>query len=186
MIIAGIDYSIACPAMVYGDSCINSFDELKILTFATKKRHMSLHKNLTLLDYPLYKSNEERYDKVSDYFFKKIIEEKIERVLIEGYSYNSIAGQVFNIAENCEVLKYKLYKAGIEYSDVPPATIKKFFTGRGNCNKGIMYTSFMDKHKTYDLHLTINEKTSNPDTIGNPVSDIIDAYAIWLYNKETL
>jgi len=186
MIIAGIDYSIACPAMVYGDSSITSFNDLQILTFATKKRHMSLHKNLKLLDYPLYKTNEERYDKVSDYFVKKIIEEKIEKVLIEGYSYNSIVGQVFNIAENCAVLKHKLFKQGIEYSDIPPATIKKFFAGRGNCNKGIMYTSFVKEHQTYDLHLTINEKESNPNTIGNPVSDIIDAYAIWLYNKETL
>lgn len=186
MNIAGIDYSITCPAMVYGDSSISSFDDLKIITFATKKRHMSLHKNLTLLEYPLYKSNEERYDKVSEYFYKKIIEEKVERVLIEGYSYNSAAGQVFNIAENCAILKYKLYKSGIEYSDVPPATVKKFFTGRGNCNKGIMYTTFVKEHQTYDLHLTIGDKESNPDTIGNPVSDIIDAYAIWLYNKKTL
>lgn len=180
MIIAGIDYSITCPALVIGNVG-SSFDDLHFYSFATKKRHYSNNKQITLLDYPLWKTEQERYDRLSDLFINILIDKKVEHVLMEGYSYGSSAGQVFQIAENTEVLKYKMYKKEIPFDVTPPSQIKKYFTGSGNSNKGMMYV-FFKKHCPYDIHITIGDP-SEPNTIGNPVSDLVDAYAIWSLNN---
>lgn len=177
MILAGIDYSMSCPALVIGKQGA-TFDELLFFSFAKKKKHISMKKQITLLTYPTYLSEQERYDKISELFIDLLKEHKVDSVLMEGYSYGSSAGLVFQIAENTEVLKYKMYKTGIPFKVVPPSQIKKDFTGRGNANKGMMYLQFRDHHSPYDICNAIGEKT-NPDNIGNPISDIIDAYAIW-------
>ncbi len=177
MIVAGVDYSMSCPALVIGELGA-SFADLKFYSFAKKKRHVSIKKEIVLLDYPEYISEQDRYDKISDIFINIIKDSKVDEVLMEGYSYGSNAGLIFQIAENTEVFKYKLFKDKIPFSVIPPSQIKKLFSGRGNANKGVMYMTFRDKHCPYDIFNAIGEPKV-PNEIGNPVSDIIDAYAIW-------
>lgn len=177
MIVAGVDYSMSCPAIVIGELG-SEFSDLKFYSFAKKKRHVSIKKEITLLQYPEYINEQDRYDKVSDIFMNILKENNVDEVLMEGYSYGSNTGLVFQIAENTEVFKYKLFKEKIPFSVIPPAQIKKLFSGRGNANKGVMYMAFRDKHCPYDIFNAIGEPKI-PDDIGNPVSDLIDAYAIW-------
>lgn len=185
MILAGIDYSMSCPALVIGQQG-SSYDDLLFFSFAKKKKHQSIQKQITLFNYPEYLCEQERYDKISSMFIDTLIKYKVDKVLMEGYSYGSSAGLVFQIAENTEVLKYKMYMANIPFDVMAPTQIKKAFCGRGNANKGMMFTKFRDDHCPYDIHNAIGEK-SNPNEIGNPVSDLVDAYAIWLIlNDPTL
>lgn len=177
MILAGVDYSMSCPAIVVGKQG-SSFNDLSFYSFAKKKKHMSINKQITLYDYPEYLNEQERYDLVSDVFIQVLLDNKVDKVLMEGYSYGSNAGLVFQIAENTEVFKFKMYKAGIPFEVIPPTQIKKDFTGRGNANKGMMYMTFRDKYCPYDIHNAIGELTE-PAEIGNPISDIVDAFAIW-------
>lgn len=182
MIIAGIDYSMTCPAVVIGKVGA-SFDELMFYSFAKKKKHQSIKNQIVLFDYPLWKTDQERYDRVSDLYIDVLKEHKVEFVYMEGYSYGSNAGLVFQIAENTEVLKYKMYKNEIPYDVIPPTQVKKDFCGRGNANKGMMYVEFRDRHCPYDIHAAIGEP-KEPNEIGNPVSDLVDAYALWkILNK---
>lgn len=178
MILAGVDYSMSCPAMVIGKKgCC--FDELKFYSFIKKKKHASIKEQIKLFDYPLYNSEEERFNNLADILINVIKESKVDKVLIEGYSFGSTAsGMVFQIAENTGIFKHKLYKEGIAFDVVPPTVVKKSFTGRGNVQKGVMYMEFRDKHCPYEIHHAIGE-TTIPNNIGNPVSDLIDAYAIW-------
>lgn len=177
MILAGVDYSMSCPAVVIGKQGA-PFKDLLFFSFAKKKKHMSINPQITLFDYPEYLSEQERYDLVSDVFINVLKQHNVEKVLMEGYSYGSNAGLVFQIAENTEVFKFKMYKDKIPFEVIPPTQVKKDFTGRGNANKGMMYTTFRDKHCLYDIHNAIGE-LSEPAEIGNPISDIVDAYAIW-------
>jgi len=177
MIIAGVDYSMSCPAVVVGKQGA-AFKDLLFFSFAKKKKHMSINPQITLFNYPDYLSEQERYDLVAEVFINVLKQHKVEKVLMEGYSYGSNAGLVFQIAENTEVFKFKMYKEKIPFEVVPPTQVKKDFTGRGNANKGMMYTTFRDDHCLYDIHNAIGE-LSEPAEIGNPISDIVDAYAIW-------
>ena len=93
------------------------------------------------------------------------------RVAIEGYAFGAV-GRVFQIAENCGLLKYKLWKQGIPYSVPAPTEIKKFATGKGNANKDMMLDSFKEETGV-DIRVKL-------DIIKgyNPISDIVDAYFI--------
>ena len=90
-------------------------------------------------------------------------------------------GKVFNIAENTGVLKYKIYNLGIPLEIVPPTTVKKFATGKGNSDKDQMHQAFM-QDTGIDLKYKI---TPDKTKVSNPVSDIVDSYYIckFLYDK---
>ena len=54
--------------------------------------------------------------------------------------------------------------------------MKKFFTGKGNANKDLMYESFVEK-TGLDVRSDLDYSKK---TLGSPVADIVDAYAIML------
>ena len=65
--------------------------------------------------------------------------------MIEDYSFGS-KGRVFNLAENCGLLKYMLFKKGYRFFTVPPTVVKKFATGKGNANKEAMVKAAQEKY----------------------------------------
>ena len=97
-------------------------------------------------------------------------------IAIEGYSYGS-KGKVFHIAENTGVLKYKIFQNGIPLEVIPPTTIKKFATGKGNADKVAMH-KFFKTDTGIDLK---NKITPDKGTVDNPVSDIVDSYYVCKY-----
>lgn len=56
-------------------------------------------------------------------------------VVIEGYSYGSQGRAIVSIGELGGVVRVDLYRAKIPYLEVPPATLKKYATGKGNASK---------------------------------------------------
>jgi len=96
-------------------------------------------------------------------------------VLIEDYSFGS-KGKVFNLAENCGILKYMLYKAEYKFFTVPPTVVKKYATGKGNATKEKMYEAFLNE-TFIDLHNIISPTTK----LGSPTTDIVDAWYIARY-----
>lgn len=56
---------------------------------------------------------------------------------MEGYSYDSV-GRVFELGEVGGVLKVCLVEHAIPYLCVPPGLVKKFATGSGAAQKGLM------------------------------------------------
>jgi len=99
--------------------------------------------------------------------------------MIEDYSFGS-KGRVFNLAENCGLLKHKLYTGGYKFSTVAPTVIKKFATGKGNANKEVMYESFL-RETGLNLNAVLSPRSTK---IGSPVNDIVDAWYIANYIKE--
>ena len=96
-------------------------------------------------------------------------------VLIEDYSFGS-KGKVFNLAENCGILKYMLYKAEYKFFTVPPTVVKKYATGKGNATKEKMYETFLNE-TFIELHNIISPTTK----LGSPTTDIVDAWYIARY-----
>jgi Holliday junction resolvasome RuvABC endonuclease subunit len=62
----------------------------------------------------------------------------VDLVVIEGYSFGSQGRSVFDIAELGGCVRFLLHRLGMRYVDVPPATLKKFATGKGNAPKDAM------------------------------------------------
>ena len=58
-------------------------------------------------------------------------------VVIEGYSMMS-KGRVFNIGELGGVVRLLLFREGFPFVTIPPCTLKKWATGKGNAGKAEM------------------------------------------------
>ena len=89
-------------------------------------------------------------------------------------------GKVFHIAENTEVLQYNLYLAGKEYHKIPPTSLKKWATGKGNSDKEKMYERFLEI-EGLDLKAMFGLKKAD-----SPLSDIVDSYFLAKYAYENL
>lgn len=59
-------------------------------------------------------------------------------VVIEGYSFGSKGRSVFDVAELGGCVRFLLHRLGIPWVDVPPSTLKKYATGKGNSPKDAM------------------------------------------------
>jgi Holliday junction resolvasome RuvABC endonuclease subunit len=90
-------------------------------------------------------------------------------------------GRVFHIAENTGILKYRLWKYGVDFEAVPPTVIKKFATGKGNADKEKMQTAFVAEN-----NLDIKFELGMTEKQWNPSSDIIDAYWICKYGYQQM
>lgn len=62
----------------------------------------------------------------------------VDLVVIEGYSIGSNTGRVFDRAELGGIVRFWLWGHGLPYVDVPPQTLKKYATGKGNSPKDAM------------------------------------------------
>jgi len=185
MPIAGIDYSLRGPSICIfngerGD--IFSFESCIFYYLTDTKRYAktfleTIHGSL-LSD---VESDMSRYDSISGWGVKKILEHGCSEVGLEGYSYGS-KGRVFHIAENTGVLKYKLYQNSIPVDIIAPTTVKKEATGKGNADKKEMHKYFFVETGE-DLKRKITPLKKN---VTNPVSDIVDSYYICKYLHEKI
>tara|TARA_Y100000004_G_C8849748_1_gene384210 strand:- start:192 stop:749 length:558 start_codon:yes stop_codon:yes gene_type:complete len=178
MSIAGIDYSLRSPAIcIFMGNSKAKFEFRDCLFFFlsdVKKNQRPFGRNITGEPFSRYTEDLQRYDSISEWAIQKTI--GCDQVALEGYAYGA-KGKVFHIAENTGVLKYKMYQNRMPLEIVEPTKVKKFATGKGNASKADMYASFTQE-SLVDL-----AKLIQPDReeIGNPLSDIVDAYYICKY-----
>jgi len=66
-------------------------------------------------------------------------------VCIEGFSYGSKGAGVSTQYGIGWMIRAELYKRGIHYIEVPPSSLKKFATGKGNCKKDAMVLPIFKK-----------------------------------------
>lgn len=164
----GIDYSITSPAICVSED--GSFDKSVFHFFGKTKKHKAIsQKNLRVYEYPVWKTDAERYEKLSEWTLEIIPENSL--VYIEGYAFNA-RGLVFNLAENMGVLKYKLYKKGFTPKIIPPTVVKKIATGRGNASKDFVVYTFL---KEFGENVF-----ENIGKAKNPLTDIVDSYYVCL------
>jgi Holliday junction resolvasome RuvABC endonuclease subunit len=165
--IVGIDYSLTSPAI-----CIDN-GSLMFFYLTSKKKYVGMmSEEIFGYEHKEWIDPIQRFKYISD-FALDIIEPLLEpQVYIEGYSFGSKGRGVFQIAENCGILKYRLQEKNIPYDTVVPSVVKKGATGKGNADKDKMYEAFIDETKI-DL-----KKIFDTEKVNNPVSDIVDSYYI--------
>jgi len=172
MKIIGIDLSLTSPAVCYFCGDEFNFEQCEFY-FLTAQKKIAYPKAPIYGElFSDYSSDMERYYKISQWIFDIYNRYQPEHVFIEDYSFAS-TGRVFNIAENCGILKFNLWKNGITYSTIPPTVVKKTATGKGNSNKYAMELAFKEQTGfNIRTHLQLSE------SVSNPVSDIIDSYYV--------
>jgi hypothetical protein len=176
MAIIGIDYSLTCPAVSVINPEDQSFQESSHFFLTDTKKYAGRWNNVIGLMHKHYTSEIQRYEQIAKWATDFVTEG--DQVFIEDYSMGS-TGKVFHIAENTAILKYLLYRKGINYITVPPTVIKKFYSGKGNATKDKMYDAFV-RNTGIDLKVIVG----NTGKLASPVTDIIDAFSIGLYGYD--
>lgn len=180
---AGIDYSMTCPSIFIGSK--KDFSQGKSFFFYLPKSKKDLVKgvyngNIYGLDQDKtsWKSDIERFDVITDWALSILKMYKVDGICLEGYSMGS-KGLIFNIAEHTGILKHKIHKELGVVPDTPaPTTVKKWFAEKGNAKKEEMYATFIERTGV-DLEQALGKKAKD-----SPISDIVDAYAMFLYGLE--
>jgi crossover junction endodeoxyribonuclease RuvC len=68
------------------------------------------------------------------------------RIHIEGYSFGSKGRAVFDIAECGGIVRWWLREHGYHFEDIPPSSLKKDATGKGNADKGLMLVTAVKRY----------------------------------------
>jgi crossover junction endodeoxyribonuclease RuvC len=116
----------------------------------------------------------DRYDDISSWALDILNDNGVDQVYLEGYSYGS-TGRVFSIAENTAVLKYNLWEELIHLEVIPPTTVKKYATGKGNASKEDMFNKFNEENPNINLRELLTPRSAG---VISPLNDIVDAYYI--------
>ena len=174
--LVGIDYSLTSPAICVTDDFKFEYSHFYFLT--NKKKHLGKFGNIIGYEHQPYTDPIQRFTQISDWVLKVLklnhSKDNIDTlaIAIENYSYGSKGQALFQIAENCGILKYRLAEEKYKYSVIVPSVVKKLATGKGNADKEMMYEQFCKDTKT-DL-----KKLLDTAKAGNPVSDIVDSWYI--------
>lgn len=168
----GVDLSLTSPAVCVFKGNVFDINSCKFHYLTDKKKFETCLPNITGDLFLPYDCDQRRYDNIARWIQNLAEVNCVSRVFIEDYSFGS-TGRVFNIAENCGLLKHKLWMAGIPFTTIPPTVIKKYATGKGNANKELLQDHF--KQKT---GLDIKAMLGMTDKQWNPSSDIIDSFFI--------
>jgi hypothetical protein len=175
--IAGIDYSMTCPAITMYEAGDFSFKNVKSYYRIDNKKYTGVFDNAYGTIIQPYSTEMQRYINHAEWVIS--IVRRCTKVAIEGYSMGS-RGKVFHIAENTAILKYMLEMNNIPYITVPPTRVKKHAI-KGNASKEEMYEAFVSQNQV-NLKKQIGYTAKK---IGSPISDIVDSFFIckYLYDK---
>tara|TARA_Y100000004_G_scaffold194516_1_gene259329 strand:+ start:1531 stop:2082 length:552 start_codon:yes stop_codon:yes gene_type:complete len=170
MVITGIDYSITSPAICIHVGETWEYSNCIFHFLSNRKKYSDVFSNRFFgKSFEEYNSEEQRYDSISSWAVDKC--DFSDQIAIENYAFNA-TGRVFNIAENTGVLKYKLFQKGIPLETIPPSTVKKLATGKGNASKDAMYEAFVVETGVQLMDELMMK------TLNNPVTDIVDSYYV--------
>lgn len=171
--IAGIDYSISCPALaILPDSKPFLFENVKFFFTTEKKKYAKdFGRQFTGILQPNdYLNNAERFAFNGTTFSNICSEYKVSTCGIEDYAF-AAKGLVFQIGEHTGVLKHMLWQKSIWLKYHSPMSLKKLATGKGNAKKPDMHAAFVAETGV-DLTQMFGTKTA----AESPVSDLVDAY----------
>ena len=209
--IIGIDFSINSTAITIKNNSGDYQWFVFVPNYKQGKKCFKVHENLehyqnsrylTICSYEketvCAKDNEQQIkmknaNHLSDAIVSVIVKEQeknqesITQIYIEGYSFASNGKAFIDLVTFNTFLKVKLIQNfGYCLSVIPPTTIKKKFTGKGNASKCEMTTQYLnetinkEKARIFQtlLRNEIPKWQENDYIIPKPFDDIIDSIAI--------
>ena len=183
MVIVGIDYSMSSPGICIFDSSSGQMTPNNCrFYYLTRlpKLVCKISDNITGLRISdTWLSDIHRFDEIGRVSIGTIQNLVRPKIFLEGYSMGS-RGKIFQIGENTGILKHMLMKMDIPITLVPPTSLKKFATSKGNADKAKMVETF--KQKTgVDLLPLFYPKVKS---LGSPITDLVDAFFLCNYGYE--
>lgn len=191
MIVVGIDWSMTSPAICVHAGEVWSLDNCTFYIRTDKKRMVescSLTNqkiNATLIG--KYLNNEQRFAEAAVWagncLDKHITAHgchEISLVCLEGYAMGA-SGISFQIGESTGVLKQELWARRFDVITPAPTVIKKFASGKGNAQKDVLESKFIQETGVNIRVFMGNVQTAKS---WNPSSDIIDSYFLCHYAWE--
>jgi len=181
MNIITIDNSISSPGFVKA-RLNNSFEveDIQMLTFTSSKRFAA--SGAVNVIYYNNKDFNHQYNKIV--FMNEEFEKwadfdniKYDYGFIEDYAFAAV-GQVFSIAESTGLIKRLLFNNSIPFRLYSVPSIKKFFSGKGNADKIKMEIAYNNNKSLYKPDLRFLPSVVDKKS-GNPIDNIIDAFAIF-------
>ena len=179
-VLAGIDYSLSCPAICIYDTEKGNFSYNNVKAYFRSnlaRFEMFQEGNLSGCNHGPWKDEMDRYDDISSWAVDILNDNEVDQVYLEGYSFGS-TGRVFNIAENTAIQKYNLWEELIHFEVITPTTVKKYATGKGNASKEDMFNKFNEENPNIDLRGILTPRSTG---VISPLNDIVDAYYILKY-----
>lgn len=176
MKLCGIDYSYTSPALcVYDTNTEFKFENLKFFNFympTRKKGYLDgWYGNIKIDVMPVWISQEERFRNIAAWCGNILKEQRVDEVVLEGYALGSSSGLIFDMAENTSLLKQFLSLNNIKFEKVPPTSVKKIFTGKGNAKKEMMVEEFVRRTGI------VLENVLCIKPMSKPIDDLVDSYA---------
>lgn len=92
----------------------------------------------------------ERVIYISKTVLRYVTKYKPDAICIEGYGYSN-AHTLVTLVEIGTAIRLLLYKYQQKYIDVPPTSLKKFTTGKGNAKKDVM---ILEVYKRWGFEIT--------------------------------
>jgi len=178
--IAGIDYSLSSPGICVADADTKfNFESCRFLAIpGNKKLTEPVYGNVRIIQNKgITPVSVDRFIHLAKTTVQFLLDNAVGRVIIEDYAF-AARGRVFNIGENCGILKCKLTEAGISYDVISPPVVKKFATDKGNANKDVMHEFFV-KETGVDFFKLFGLKETKK--LPSPVDDLVDAYYMCKY-----
>ena len=178
--VIGIDYSLTSPCVCVSKD--KTFSNSYFYFLNDRKSVVGKHHNILGNFHDDYMVDQERYENLANWVLEILLnfDKSNTVVMIEDYSFGS-KGRIFNIAENCGLLKYLLYKNKFSYQTIQPTVIKKYATGKGNANKQLMYDAFYKEHQ-----VDLIDVYSKKGKLDSPVTDIVDSYYLKNYTIDNI
>ena len=104
-------------------------------------------------------------------FLAKVLNKNLQTIsafgkpelFIEGYAFGARGQSVFNLGELGGIYRLLLAKQWGGYYEVPPTSLKKFITGKGNSNKQVMLEKTFRK---YGIGSEILQDDNQVDAFG--------------------
>jgi len=120
---------------------------------------------------------------ITQEILKYIKEYKVTHAAIEGMAFGSRGRVVFDLGGLSHLIRSMLIDQDIKFIVIPPTTLKKYWTGKGNANKEKMIQTTIDKG--YNISITKNYGTKkNPNILFD--DNVVDSHALCCFLKDTL
>ncbi len=170
--VAGIDFSIRCPAMCIHEGDNWSPSNCSFYYLYGVKKWILNTKGLKSELHPSFDNQPQRLDWITTWFVGNLQGFKFPEVFIEDYSYSSQSSSTHILAEGCGILKNKIWKEDYKIGLLPVKQIKKFATSNGNSQKVAMCEAFANERSW------LSEILSACPEGKSPLADLVDAYFI--------
>jgi Holliday junction resolvasome RuvABC endonuclease subunit len=177
---AGLDMSLTNPGI-----CILDGNLVKFYFFPCRKKHIDYENSngkyscKALGYYQEFSSREQRYSRIVNDIMDVFdgYKDRDLKIAIENYAFGAKGRAQSGLYELGGAVRMSLYTRKLQFTEIPPTTVKKYATGNGTANKVEMVANFfhLTKLSLYDM-FDLSEPAKGD--VPGPISDVCDAYYI--------